>query len=290
MRFWLRIFVVCTLLTSISSAVLAEVQVNWIKGGKPVQVGDKFATFDMSPKLQYLHKDDTIKLQKEYGNTPTSREIGSIYPVDRKENWFVVLEYDEVGHIKDEEKGKIDADAILQSYKDGSEEDNKTKNPEDRLQVIGWDIVPSYDEKTHQLQWSMLIEDAKKNRLINYNVEMLTRQGYVSFILVSDPENLAKNRKSLNDLILSKFKVNEGNRYEDFNASTDKVAEYGLTGLIMGGLGLAAAKKLGLLALLGLYFKKAVILIVAALGAVVVFIKKLFTKKSETDDDLKTGT
>lgn len=50
--------------------------------------------------------------------------------------------------------------------------------------------------------------------------------------------------------ILPKLTVKSGERYEDFNASTDKISEYGLTGLILGGAGLAVAKKVGLLALL----------------------------------------
>ena len=41
-----------------------------------------------------------------------------------------------------------------------------------------------------------------------------------------------------------------GARYEDFDKKTDKVAEYGLMGLILGGAGLGGAKvvKVGLLA------------------------------------------
>jgi uncharacterized membrane-anchored protein len=54
-----------------------------------------------------------------------------------------------------------------------------------------------------------------------------------------------------------------GNRYADFNGSTDKVAEYGIAALVAGGV----AAKLGffgkLLALL-LAFKKLIVLGVAA--------------------------
>ena len=66
---------------------------------------------------------------------------------------------------------------------------------------------------------------------------------------------------------------NEGKRYTDFNGSTDKVAAYGLAALI-GGI---AAKKLGLLAGLGLFLAKFAKLIVvgvaAAGGAVAKFFK-----------------
>jgi uncharacterized membrane-anchored protein len=54
-----------------------------------------------------------------------------------------------------------------------------------------------------------------------------------------------------------------GKRYEDFNESTDHIAEYGLAALIGG----VVAKKLGLLALAGVFFLKFAKII--AIGAAV---------------------
>ncbi|MED4783836.1 hypothetical protein [Brevibacillus choshinensis] len=51
----------------------------------------------------------------------------------------------------------------------------------------------------------------------------------------------------------------------------------------MGGLGLAAAKKLGLMALI-LAFAKKGILIVVLLGAIAKFGKRLFGKKKTTEN------
>jgi uncharacterized membrane-anchored protein len=71
---------------------------------------------------------------------------------------------------------------------------------------------------------------------------------------------------------------NPGNRYADFDAKTDKVAEYGLAALVAGGV----AAKLGffgkLFALL-LAFKKLIIVGVAVAGTSLV---KLFGRKKES--------
>ena len=75
------------------------------------------------------------------------------------ETWSVFFDYEEIGHIKDAEKEKIDAKALLKSYKDGAEEDNKNREPGERFYVTGWDIEPHYDEETHRLTWSLLLED-----------------------------------------------------------------------------------------------------------------------------------
>ena len=52
--------------------------------------------------------------------------------------------------------------------------------------------------------------------------------------------------------LLEGLSYNEGKRYADFNASTDRVAEYGLAALV----GVAVAKKLGLIALIGVFLAK----------------------------------
>jgi len=73
-------------------------------------------------------------------------------------------------------------------------------------------------------------------------------------------------------------------RYEDFNASTDKVAAFGLLALIGG----VAAKKLGLLALAGVFLVKfAKVIIAACLGGFAVFRK--FFRKADNDVDLRNA-
>jgi uncharacterized membrane-anchored protein len=66
--------------------------------------------------------------------------------------------------------------------------------------------------------------------------------------------------------LLANLQFLPNKRYEDFVASTDRVAEYGLAAL----LGVFAAKKLGLLAIAGLLivkFAKIGLLALAAIGA-----------------------
>lgn len=77
------------------------------------------------------------------------------------------------------------------------------------MYVTGWDVEPFYNEATHNLTWSMLAEDGNKEKLINYNVRLLTRQGYISAILVSDPAHLDVDKKFLNENILPKLTVNQ---------------------------------------------------------------------------------
>jgi uncharacterized membrane-anchored protein len=80
--------------------------------------------------------------------------------------------------------------------------------------------------------------------------------------MVDVMSNLPAVREAAKDLGAT-VKFNPGSRYADFNSSTDKLADYGLAGLVAAGVGVAVAKKAGLLAILLIFFKKAIAFIIA---------------------------
>ena len=57
---------------------------------------------------------------------------------------------------------------------------------------------------------------------MNYNVNVLTREGYIGVILVTDSANFEQNRQQFEDSVLSNLTVNKGYKYEEFDASVDK--------------------------------------------------------------------
>lgn len=222
-------------------------QPNWIEGGTTVGVGE-LSTLKLDESLLYLDKENTEQVQQFLGNSVMGTEIGSVFPASEEESWFVLFDYEEVGYISDKEKDKIDAKKLLKSYQDGTAAANEERPVEEQLKVLGWHTEPYYDEQDRTLIWALLAEDYEGNSIINYNVRILTRQGYVSVLLVTDEATLEKDITSLKTLILPNYSISDGFKYEDFDPSVDKKSEFGLTGLILGGAGLVAAKKVGLLA------------------------------------------
>jgi uncharacterized membrane-anchored protein len=77
----------------------------------------------------------------------------------------------------------------------------------------------------------------------NFFTKVLARRGFTTVVLVSSPDNLQAAVADLNGL-LTDYRFNSGDSYADWRPG-DKVAEYGLTGLIVGGA-VAAAVKTGL--------------------------------------------
>lgn len=266
-KLFVSLFTVFMVLASTAFAAEASPEVTWVEGGGTVQVGE-ISSLKLDESLLYLDKKDTAIIQEYIGNQSYDSDIGSVFPVDENENWFVVFEYVDSGHISDAEKNKIDAKALLKSYKQGTEEANKNRAEEDRLYVTGWHTEPFYNEENRTLVWALDAEDSAGEPIINYNVRMLTREGYVSSLLVTDPTRLDQDVQTLQTIILPNYSINEGSRYSDFDSSSDKISEFGLTGLILGGAGLVAAKKAGLLVAGAVLLKKFWIVIIAIPAAI----------------------
>src|SRR5262249_1118766 len=109
--------------------------------------------------------------------------------------------------------------------------------------------------------------------IVNYNIRMLGRHGYMSVVLVTDPPQLAAVKPDVQNVIAN-FSYKQGKSYAEF-IQGDKVAEYGLTALVAGGAG-AAAVKFGFFTFLAKYAKALVFGAIALLAGIWRFIKSMF--------------
>jgi uncharacterized membrane-anchored protein len=257
-----------------------EVQIQWTKGPTRVSLGDK-AEIDLPAGYNFVGADDTRAIMASGGNPPSGREMGLITPEAEDKNWFLVFEWEEAGYIKDDEKDEIDADALLDSIKEGTEAANEQRKEmrATPMHVLGWYEKPHYDQATHNLVWAINGQsEGDKEGTINYDVRLLGRRGYMSATLVTSPGEMAAALPEVNTL-LGAYTFKQGERYAEFKEG-DKVAEYGLAALVLGGAG-AAAAKLGLFAKLGKLLAKGGKLIIVGLAALGAAIKRLFTGRKE---------
>lgn len=248
-----------------------QISVNWINGPAKGDL-DSLAEISLPAGYHFVTGDDTRKLMELYGNQPTDREVGYVAP--KTDDWFMVFEFSETGYIKDDEKDSLDADKILQGFKEGDKEANKWRRENNlpELEVIGWHKKPAYDPVTNNLEWATIYQ-SEGRKGINYNIRYLGRKGVMEVVIVADEQNLVKTVASAKK-ILASYAFTSGNKYSEFRDG-DKIAEYGLAALVGGGA-LAVAAKSGLLQ----KFWKFIVIAVVGAGA---FVKKLFTGK-------KTGT
>lgn len=260
-----------------------ESPVQWVPGPTTANMGDGLAQIQVPTGYLFADADDTRELMQLFGNPPTDQEIGLIAPESEDEDWFLVFEYAPVGYVKDDEKDEIDAAAILESVREGTEASNDERKEMggEALHIKGWFEEPHYNEKTHNLVWAIEAHgDDPAHRVVNYDVRLLGREGYVSATLVAGPDQVAAKLPEVEEL-LKGFSFMPGQRYAEFKEG-DKVAEYGLAALVAGGAG-AAAVKLGLFAKLLKLLGKAWKLVVVALVVVAGWLKRLFAGRARQE-------
>lgn len=279
LRFVLAAVAALALTVSVSAQDGQAPAINWIPGPTTAQLGDGLASIEVPEGYLFADKAETQKFMKMIGNPPSDLEIGLLTPADDAKQWFVVFEYNEVGYVKDDDKDEIDADAILDSIREGTEAANEERKEmgSDPVEIVGWFEKPHYDSNTHNLVWA-IEGKSKQDGVVNYDVRLLGRSGYVSATLVTDPQALAADLPHVQAL-LNSFSFNEGNRYAEWKAG-DKVAEYGLAALVAGGAG-AAAMKLGLFAQLGKLLAKGWKLVVLGFAVLAGWVKRMFGKKEQ---------
>lgn len=260
------------------TSLLSRIQ--WTKGpGK----GDlkSIAEVTVPEGFMFTGGKGTRQLMEAMGNPTSGSELGFLAPTSLV--WFVVFDYSDVGYVKDDDKDKLDADKLLKSIKQGTEEANKyrEKMGASALHITGWEIPPRYNEQTHNLEWAIRGE-SEGQLVVNYNTRLLGRKGVMEVNLVIEPEKLGAALPEYQAL-LQNYSYKQGQRYAEYREG-DKLAKYGLAALIAGGAA-AVAVKTGLFASLILLFKKAWKLVAVGIAAVVAWFKRLISggrKSGET--------
>lgn len=255
-----------------------------VTGPDRVKIGNQ-ATIKLPADYTYVPPKEAGQFMKLIGNSVDASFHGLIFHDNI--SGFVSLEYIDSGYIKDDDAKDWDADELLENLQEGTKEGNKSRAEQGiaPIEILGWIEKPHYLQPTHRLVWSAAIRDIGSNvpeaeQGVNYNTYQLGREGYLSLNLVTD-RGTVESEKPLANQLLSAVSFNEGKGYGDFNAATDKVAEYGLAALI-GGI---AAKKLGLLALIGVTLLKFWKLGLIGVAAVGVGAKKLLSRKKAQQPD-----
>ncbi len=237
------------------------------------------ARVDLGPDFRYLDQADADKVLEHFWRNPHDDSVLAMIvptatPLSDEHSWGVVVTRSDDGHVSDDDAAKIDYDDMLMGMQKADAEDNEQRKkagyPE--IKLMGWAEPPHYDAAHKKLYWAreLATSDASQHTL-NYDIRVLGRSGYVSLNAVAGMNDLAIVQTGMQKL-LPRVDFEPGQRYADFNSSTDKVAAYGLAALVAGGI----AAKAGLFAKIGLMllaFKKVVVVGVIAVGAA---IKKFF--------------
>ncbi|MEI7821594.1 MAG: DUF2167 domain-containing protein [Verrucomicrobiota bacterium] len=251
------------------------------KSGEISLAGGK-VKLTLPPEFQYLDPSNARKVMVDiYGNPPQSTGgDGMIVPKGMKffggGGWIAELRWKDDGYVKDDEFAKLKFDDMLkelkESYHQGSEE--RVKGGYGKMELAAWAQQPHYDRTTHKLYYAKFFDTDGAEQQLNYDIRILGRQGVLELSIMSFASQMS-DIEAKAPTILGMVDFTDGNRYTDYKPGKDKVAAYGIAGLIAGGV-LAKAGFFKVIFLFAAKFFKVILVGLAALGA---GIAKLFGRK-----------
>jgi uncharacterized membrane-anchored protein len=242
------------------------------------------AQLKLAPDFRYLDPADTKKvLVNLWGNPPQVAEytdgmiVTKDIDFDSEDSWAAVIRWKDDGYVKDEEFASINFNDMIKELIEGSKEQSKARIQQGygKMEIAGWAEPPHYDSSTHKLYWAKSLNVDGPVQGLNYDIRILGRAGVLEVSIIAGMPQLADIR-SKTPTILGMLDFTEGNRYADYKHG-DKVAAYGIGGLI--GAGLLA--KAGFFKAIGIFLVKFWKIGVIALVAIGAWIKRLLGRRSE---------
>ena len=263
----------------------AEAQAIW--GSLDRQQGEitlpgEVATLSVPESFYYLNpKDAETVLVEVWGNPSGAGQdlLGMLFPSRStpfdEESWGVTIEYEEEGHVSDDDADDIDYDDLLSGMQEETREASKerVKQGYESIKLVGWASKPFYDKSSHKLHWAKELKFGDQTiNTLNYNIRILGRRGVLvlNFIAGMNQQEMIESEL---DTVLALAEFDQGSKYEDFDPSIDELAAYGIGALVAGKV----LAKTGLIALALVFLKKFGVFIVIAVG---LLLRKLLKRRT----------
>lgn len=253
-----------------------------MQSGK-VPLGSDLATISLTPNFRYLSPADTEKfLVQVWGNPPGAGDgaLGAIVPANvdllGADGWAIVITYDDSGHVSDDDAAEIDYNDLLSDMQASTRESNDARKEQgyETIELVGWAKPPYYDSQAKKLYWAKRLKfGSSPDDTLNYDIRVLGRAGVLDLTAVAGMSQMAMIDGRINE-VLSMVAFNPGSTYAEFDPGVDKVAGYGIAGLIAGGL----LAKAGFFKFLIALWKPIALGVVVLLGVGGGLLRKLFRR------------
>src|SRR5262249_31547646 len=148
--------------------------------------------------------------------------LGVISPISG--DYYVVLQFNEVGYMRDAGKQPLDEDSVLKTVWDRTTRQNTQRVHEGSPNIVHveWLLKPAFDANAHLLECAIRTDGRGDNQsLVNYTVQRLGRRGVLQASVV-------KQRRDFSDFGIVREAIRAitfkpGEDYRDYKEG-DKVA------------------------------------------------------------------
>lgn len=248
-----------------------------------------YAALNPAGDFYFLNAVDAAKvLTKLWGNPPDAADgvLGMVFPrqmsPEDPQAWGALIDYSDDGYVADTDAQSIDYDKVLSDLKQETEQDNVERKAKgyEPIKLVGWASPPHYDSSLHALRWArdlLFGNDMNAPHTLNYQLRILGRQGILEVNFIAGMDQLHTIETQV-PRVAGLVSYDADKKYEAHEEG-DKVAAYGLAGLIATAVGAKVAAKVGLLAIALVFLKKGAVVIAVLAGAIFKPIAKLFKRK-----------
>ena len=253
-----------------------------------IALGNNLANLTLTPNFQYLSPADTKRFLVEvWHNPPQAAEgtLGAIVPsqVDLTggEGWAIIITYDDSGHVSDDDAAGIDYDQLLKDMQQAMRDNNEERKKEgyEPIELVGWAKPPYYDSQAKKLYWAKQLRfGGDSAETLNYMIRALGRSGVLELTVVASMQQLPTVDGGINE-VLGMVSFKPGSTYAEFSPGIDRTAEYGIAGLVAGGILAKAGFFKVLLAGAAALWKPIAIGAVVVFGAVGKFFRRLLPRR-----------
>jgi len=238
------------LLVGPAHAVTSVEELNWVTEPGPQEIATGHARYTINANEFLVRGDDAAEYSRLTQGHDLYHPDAIVTRIDGPEmGTDIWIEFDSIGYVKtDDWEDTIDADELLDSIKDGTEETNRRRDKgTPAMTVDGWAEEPHLDRTDGVVYWAVSLRQGEQP-LINAIALKLGRKGYTELTWVGDPSQFVNAAQSLRP-VLDAYQFDEGHRYADFDPAVDAVAAVGagalvykmLTGTVVGKGFLVAA-------------------------------------------------
>ncbi|HMG54097.1 MAG TPA: DUF2167 domain-containing protein, partial [Kofleriaceae bacterium] len=122
-----------------------------VVGPQHVELGNS-ASIDLPEGMVLFERAVAVELLSKGGES-TEGLVGIVFKPGS--SWVAHLEYNDSGYIDDSDASELDADELLESYRKGTEQQNKTRRAlgNSELVIDKWSEPPRYEKAPHHLVW-----------------------------------------------------------------------------------------------------------------------------------------